>query len=84
MALSSRNLGIRVPDTVLLNNADFDVGITHAENYLRYPMIMKEVASDNGEKVYLVNSRKDAWGRWIESENPDGSQSRHPRTTPCS
>lgn len=69
--ITARASGIRIPDTLLLNNTDFEIGITQAEKRLSYPMIMKEVTSDNGEKVYLVNSRKDAWRRWNESDRHD-------------
>lgn len=69
--IAARNLGIRVPASVLLGNANFDTGIAHAERHLRYPFIMKEVSSDNGDKVYLVKTRREAWQRWNESADDD-------------
>ena len=63
--------GVSVPDTVLLNNANFDIGIAEAEKRINYPMVMKELYSDNGEKVFLVRSRREAWQIWNEAELDD-------------
>ncbi len=63
--------GIRQPKTVLLNNSNFEIGIAEAEAIMHYPMVMKEINSDNGEKVWLVEDCRSAWVIWNEAGTKD-------------